>query len=548
MSWRPIQRRTVGLQGVEEGHPRPVLSARLESGPRSGPRRTDRPPTPPKGWPIGSYPTQPPRRKGRRLPCPISSSKQQVTIVGVDLMQVERIAVARRPKVLGGGVLTAPGWVSSSAWSLGLLGDNQGNRWTLLIGPDAGIIFGFDHLGHTLCKWQGVQGISSPPCGWWPVATTSCAIPERRAARDMLSRLSIQTARARFPDAVRAHVRTISPQRVSQPAGRCLRSVTFLGVGTDRRTAFRSRRRPVASYFSLRCAAPPDGDPGTLAIDPVQARARRWCSRCDGRPTPGLGARWPSWRATRRSTASRRRRADRSRRTAVATAPPDCRRSARWCFGRRARPGSGTRRDQAGDPSDVPGRHADAEQNEGRVEGAARGAIGSAAGGHSGRTASTSPDSAASQVRRRRAGSGTASGCGGSSRCRGTRRTATISSSAADIPRSQWSSGVMLEVHAVDAGDHGRDGGDGAPMPGSRAHPCSAACRPRARAACARSDSILVVAGDLAGRMRLVVDHVAHASAGPPGQQILLSECSGPTRPTTATPARRSSTTPRLSR
>src|SRR5712675_1470033 len=64
-------------------------------------------PTPPKGWPIGSYPTY---AEAQRAVDHLSDQEfpvQQVTIVGVDLMQVERVTGRLTwPKVLGGGVLT----------------------------------------------------------------------------------------------------------------------------------------------------------------------------------------------------------------------------------------------------------------------------------------------------------------------------------------------------------------------------------------------------------------------------------------------------------
>ena len=76
-------------------------------------------PTPPKGWPIGSYPTY---AEAQRAVDHLSDQQfpvEQVTIVGVDLMQVERVTGRLSwPKVLGGGVLTGawlgllkPGWL-----------------------------------------------------------------------------------------------------------------------------------------------------------------------------------------------------------------------------------------------------------------------------------------------------------------------------------------------------------------------------------------------------------------------------------------------------
>src|ERR1700682_5186072 len=70
-------------------------------------------PTPPKGWPIGSYPTYAEAQRAVDYLSEQQFPVQQVTIVGVDLMQVERVTGRLTwTKVLGGGVL-------SGAW-LGL--------------------------------------------------------------------------------------------------------------------------------------------------------------------------------------------------------------------------------------------------------------------------------------------------------------------------------------------------------------------------------------------------------------------------------------------
>src|SRR5215468_2648530 len=64
-------------------------------------------PTPPKGWPIGSYPTYAEAQAAVDYLSDQQFPVQQVTIVGVDLMQVERVTGRLTwPKVLGGGVIT----------------------------------------------------------------------------------------------------------------------------------------------------------------------------------------------------------------------------------------------------------------------------------------------------------------------------------------------------------------------------------------------------------------------------------------------------------
>ena len=63
-------------------------------------------PTPPKGWPVGSYPTYAEAQRAVDYLSEQDFPVHQMTIVGVDLMQVERV-VGRLTwgKVLGGGAL-----------------------------------------------------------------------------------------------------------------------------------------------------------------------------------------------------------------------------------------------------------------------------------------------------------------------------------------------------------------------------------------------------------------------------------------------------------
>ena len=61
---------------------------RADSPARGGPAAL---PTPPKGWPIGSYPTYAEAQRAVDYLSDQEFPVQQVTIVGVDLMQVERV-------------------------------------------------------------------------------------------------------------------------------------------------------------------------------------------------------------------------------------------------------------------------------------------------------------------------------------------------------------------------------------------------------------------------------------------------------------------------
>src|SRR6059058_2544118 len=76
-------------------------------GSASGRRGVPSLPTPPQGWPIGSYPTYAEAQRAVDYLSDQQFPVQQVTIVGVDLMQVERVTGRLSwPKVLAGGVVT----------------------------------------------------------------------------------------------------------------------------------------------------------------------------------------------------------------------------------------------------------------------------------------------------------------------------------------------------------------------------------------------------------------------------------------------------------
>ena len=63
-------------------------------------------PTPPKGWPIGSYGTYAEAQRAVDYLSDQEFAVQDVTIVGVDLMQVEKV-IGRLTwgKVIGGGIV-----------------------------------------------------------------------------------------------------------------------------------------------------------------------------------------------------------------------------------------------------------------------------------------------------------------------------------------------------------------------------------------------------------------------------------------------------------
>jgi hypothetical protein len=147
-------------------------------------------PTPPKGWPIGSYPTYVEAQRAVDYLSDQEFPVQQVTIVGVDLMQVERVTGRLTwPKVLGGGVLTG-------AW-LGLfigliLGFFSPSPWGALVtGLIAGVFFGLITSAIPYAMARGTRDFSSTMqlvAGRYDVL---CDPQSAEKGRDLLARLTI---------------------------------------------------------------------------------------------------------------------------------------------------------------------------------------------------------------------------------------------------------------------------------------------------------------------------------------------------------------------
>ncbi|MCX2714859.1 general stress protein [Mycolicibacterium sp. J2] len=147
-------------------------------------------PTPPKGWPIGSYPTYAEAQRAVDYLSDQQFPVEQVTIVGVDLMQVERVTGRLTwPKVLGGGVL-------SGAW-LGLfigliLGFFSPSPWgSLVTGLIAGVFFGLITSAIPYAIARGTRAFSSTTqlvAGRYDVL---CEPTSAEQGRDLLARLTI---------------------------------------------------------------------------------------------------------------------------------------------------------------------------------------------------------------------------------------------------------------------------------------------------------------------------------------------------------------------
>lgn len=154
-------------------------------------RETPGLPTPPKGWPIGSYGTYAEAQKAVDYLSDEDFTVEDVTIVGVDLMQVERV-IGRLTwsRVIGGGML-------SGAWLglfFGLLVSLvvAGNPFVpIIFGLVGGLIFGVITAAIPYAATRGQRDFASTMqlvAGRYDVL---CDPKSAEKARDMLARLAI---------------------------------------------------------------------------------------------------------------------------------------------------------------------------------------------------------------------------------------------------------------------------------------------------------------------------------------------------------------------
>lgn len=159
------------------------------SNPMGAGRQTPGLPTPPQGWPVGSYGTY---AEAQRAVDYLSDQKfhvEDMTIVGVDLMQVERV-IGRLTwgKVIGGGIATGA-WLGLFFGLLVAL--VVGQPAALLFGVVGGIVFGLISAVIPYAATRGQRDFASTMqlvAGRYDVL---CDPRSAEQARDMLSRLTI---------------------------------------------------------------------------------------------------------------------------------------------------------------------------------------------------------------------------------------------------------------------------------------------------------------------------------------------------------------------
>ncbi|HMS77380.1 general stress protein [Gordonia sp. (in: high G+C Gram-positive bacteria)] len=147
-------------------------------------------PTPPKGWPIGSYGTYAEAQRAVDYLSDQEFAVQDVTIVGVDLMQVEKV-IGRLTwgKVIGGGIVSGAWLGLFFGLLVSLVVDNP--LVPIVFGLVGGIVFGVISTTIPYAATRGQRDFASTMqlvAGRYDVL---CDPRSAEKARDMLARLTI---------------------------------------------------------------------------------------------------------------------------------------------------------------------------------------------------------------------------------------------------------------------------------------------------------------------------------------------------------------------
>ena len=148
-------------------------------------------PTPPSGWPIGSYPTYAEAQRAVDYLSDEEFSVQDVTIVGVDLMQVERVLGRLTwAKVIGGGIISGAWLGVFLGLVLGIITDTNYVS-ALIVGVLGGIVFGLISASIPYAATKGQRDFASTMqlvAGRYDVL---CEPKSAEKARDLLAKLAI---------------------------------------------------------------------------------------------------------------------------------------------------------------------------------------------------------------------------------------------------------------------------------------------------------------------------------------------------------------------
>ena len=156
-------------------------------------------PTPPTGWPIGSYSTYEEAQRAVDHLADNDFPVQEVTIVGVDLMLVERVTGRLTwARVLGGGAASGAWFGVFVGLILGLFSEQGGASFgPVLVGLVTGVFFGLVFAGLAYYFARGRRDFSSASqlvAGRYDVL---CQPRNAEQGRDMLARLAMRPPDAR---------------------------------------------------------------------------------------------------------------------------------------------------------------------------------------------------------------------------------------------------------------------------------------------------------------------------------------------------------------
>lgn len=150
-------------------------------------------PTPPSGWPVGSYATYAEAQRAVDYLADNHFTVQDVTIVGVDLMLVERVLTRLTwGKVLGSGAASGAWFGLLVGLLLGLF-TNQGSVLVpVLVGLVAGLLFGSVFSVAQYASTRGRRDFASASQLVAKQYDVLCKPPTAEAARDLLAKLAMQ--------------------------------------------------------------------------------------------------------------------------------------------------------------------------------------------------------------------------------------------------------------------------------------------------------------------------------------------------------------------
>ncbi|MFF5990155.1 general stress protein [Prauserella flavalba] len=153
-------------------------------------------PTPPSGWPIGSYGTYEEAQRAVDYLADNDFTVQDVTIVGVDLMLVERV-IGRLSwgRVLGTGALSGAWFGLFVGLLLGMFNSSQGMSYApILVGLIAGVLFGVVFAALSYASSRGRRDFSSASqlvAGRYDVL---CQPRNAEKGRDLLAKLAMRAS------------------------------------------------------------------------------------------------------------------------------------------------------------------------------------------------------------------------------------------------------------------------------------------------------------------------------------------------------------------